>query len=299
MNRSNTYILQRNAMVFSVVLWLCVLIVSIGVQAVNHANNEKIAQQRTAEVTFWLVVSGKADGNAPTVENQLALDLRPVAGDDEAMVNFIGDANSYGGITDAIGYSPFYANNCDECGHLTTEFQRKLELVADGKVNKVIGEIDTDVDTEGYDLSFVGPMWFNVLVGYLVVGLAVFATARLLEGPNDPEDYPAVYLISPVGAFLTKVREHSHATASERKKRAAFPDYMDLIDRADRQLSQMADGPDKVTLQGQRNRIAAEVEEQMSKASRDRSDDELAALQVEMEVSTSFLEDQDAAEESL
>jgi hypothetical protein len=123
----------------ALLVWLAVATIS-GASA-NHTYHSQLnhASQRSH---FWRVVAGQDEDSAPTVDNKLAYDLRNVINGNSGKITvntFTGDSNSYGGVTDALGVSPF-DNSCgNECGHLTPYMKASLNEVKGGQLQSVIG----------------------------------------------------------------------------------------------------------------------------------------------------------------
>lgn len=129
----NRGLIGRAALVWAVIaavllVWLAVAAISSA--SASHSYHNQVSHAQTRD-HFWQVVTGKADGSEPTVDDTLALDLQQLK-TTKQIDSFQGDSNRYGGITDALGVDPFDDSCGSECGHLTSYMRSTLEKVQAG-----------------------------------------------------------------------------------------------------------------------------------------------------------------------
>lgn len=121
------------AIASALVVWLVVAAIASAVHTHNQAG--ALDHWRTRG-HFYRVIAGEEDASAPTVENKLALDLKPLSRGE--LSRFQGNSNAYGGITDALGVDPFDGSCGIECGHLTGAVQGNVTRAKSGAVGVVI-----------------------------------------------------------------------------------------------------------------------------------------------------------------
>jgi hypothetical protein len=139
-------------LVIMLFLIACAVGGSVGSQALTHNINQDIAEQQATKAHFYRVIAGEESDGGPTVDNQLATDLRNATD----LRDFRGHSNTYGGIADAIGEDPFVSEGCQECGALTPEFRTNVEQVKNGQLDRVLAREVHTVDTSGFSATPFG-----------------------------------------------------------------------------------------------------------------------------------------------
>lgn len=127
-------------------------------------------QRRQAEKTksFYRAVAAGTPVGGQGPLGKLAADLQELEA--TRIVDFRGDSNRYGGITDQLGFDPFDGPNCSECGRLDHDVQMALFDIKEGKLDRVLAEIDEGVEESDGAPKPSAPVWFLWLVslpGYL------------------------------------------------------------------------------------------------------------------------------------
>lgn len=188
------------AMIFVAVI----LVASVHNSGVNSANHQIEARHH-----FWQVVAGQTTPSAPTVDNKLALDLRVALhsrNPSQAINNFTGNSNEYGGITDQIGVDPFSGQSCHECGPLSSYMKDRLGEIRNGNVAEVVA---TDKPTgHKYSTSWV---WILALVWLISLPLMLY--------------------------FPTLTRRHKLKSVEE-----VFPEDGRMIDKLDKAMRELPPG---------------------------------------------------------
>jgi hypothetical protein len=185
--------------------------------------HEQVAENR---IHFWRVIAGQETASSPTVDNQLANDLK-VALEKDQLAEFRGTSNQYGGISEALGSDPFAGESCKECGPLSGEMLVDLITIRNGDVDKLVAS------------ERVEPWHFEFWrVGFSSLLVLLF--------------------FSPV-VIWERVREHR----LQRKMRECYGDSMNDLDEVDRVLAQVSlrwgDHPQVKALQGARDDLVRDM----------------------------------------
>lgn len=194
----------------AVLALLLVWLVVAGVSgAASNRSYESELREAQARASFYLVVAGERSPRVGQVEDKLGGHLNQIPAD--RLGDFQGDSNRYGGITEALGVDPFTGECGTECGHLTPDFQEKIEIVKAGGADAVIeGERP---EQEG-GLSSSVPLILIVL--WLATGVAAY--------------------------LLLMVRIRAARVGQQQSLREAYPDECREIDRLDAVMKALPPG---------------------------------------------------------
>lgn len=284
---------HRLVAAFAVLIVLAVTTVSAVIQTASQ--NQATAAQEAAEneAFFWRVVAGE-DSGGPTVDVQLARDLRGLSASE--VQAFQGNSNRYGGITDAIGYDPFDETglNCFECGPLDPYTKDNLALIRAGQLDQVLAGTEVPAPEEGLTLTPFGMSMVSYLLILWIIGgpitLAIahysakftnerYAAVRRFDdlwGEDESVDRGQVLLAPSFFLPYLAYRSLTHRRFQERV-RDAFPDQMQAIDHFDRALERApVDAGTWQLLREKRNDAVRELESQTR--SGEGTDDEVNAL---------------------
>lgn len=283
--------------------------ISAGNQAYDHAKQRDAARVAASEAHFWKVVAGEESGTAPTVDNRLASDLATRLDDPDAIRDFRGDSNRYGGISDAIGYDPFDGAglDCVECGPLDAETMAKIEQIQAGKLDEVIGDLNLVAD-DTFTLTPAGisfQSWYGLL--WLVGGpLTLLSAHAALKNDSRPENRVALtdvdtepmsnariwlgFLAPPVWVWRIATQRRASDRFWDRLSES-FPVEVKLVRRVDRALKddESVDAHTRIKLQTLRDRVLGEI--QVQSLTQEDNNTELHRLAEQLEQASAFFDD--------
>lgn len=255
---------QLRLVAIAAVAFSIVIIISILIQSQGHSSNRKLQAKNDTEQHFWRAIGGVDSTAAETVENQLALDLKAVLDNEDAIANFRGDSNRYGGISDAIGYDPFNGTGqgCVECGPLDDSVQANLRLIASGNLNRVLASTNTTYDTSGYTTTPFGWSWgITRALGYLLIGTTSYLLALRIQGQSGKPDMQS-FLSNPLLWSHYRIKELKTSSDDEETVRTMFPSLAETLDDIDRNLDTMPSSQDRRDLKKIRDDVMIELKRQ-------------------------------------
>lgn len=261
------------------------------VSAIDRNDAQERAEVAQQEAHFWQVVAGEAPGSSPTVDNRLARDLSEILGDTDAINDFRGSSNLYGGISSEIGFDPFdgTGQSCVECGPLDQEVRENLALIDAGRLEDVLTPLDVDVPSTGLEFTPFGwSVSSSLLVLWLLGGpVAFFGAARQDEGWEDglreAGDAEKIQLIAlaPTLFLPVMVWSHVHNKRLRRKLERTFPDLVHELDSIDSQLDRLPQTDQVKEIRKFRDDVFVELRSQAT--GEDLSDDQVQDLQRKLE----------------
>jgi hypothetical protein len=159
-------------------IWLAWAVFAFGANQAKDSNyRDKLDAAKTQQV-FWRVVAGREQGNESGVLNKLANDLRATPASE--LVDFRGDSNRYGGITEALGYDPFNGPNCQECGPLDDAVVADAIEIKKGGLQAVVARLQPPKPDH-----VSGPPLVLWLVWLVSLPLAVFGYKRYAQHRHE------------------------------------------------------------------------------------------------------------------
>ncbi len=254
-----------------------VLLLASGViQYTRVQQNHRLQHRNDAQVQFWRSIAGYTH-SGDSVDDRLAQDLRGILDDPEAIQNFNGSPDLYGGIIDAIGYDPFSGANCSECGPLRGDVKDNLDLIRQGKINQVVTQTKVNYNTS-YTFTLFGVSWLMQIVFlYLFLGPLTFYGAYVIAD-QDPDLNLQMFLSVPFMYLWEKFSSHRSGKKDDSEARRQFPEYCDLLDNVDEAISELPHGPERQTLIDQRNEVRVELLRQVHSSHNAKSQDEMREL---------------------
>lgn len=281
------------------------LVGSVAVQAAHNDNERDNADRAASQAHFWRAVAGDVSTDAPTVENQFAEDLAALSNTE--LREFRGTSNRYGGLVDQIGFDPFDERglNCFECGPLDQRTLTNIKLVRSGQLRVVLATVHVDTDNDYTLTPFGWPVWWTVIVYYLLVGhgsyllVGLFTQPRVRPNddrwePNRTMNFVAPFLWAAKVWEVRGERERIRSGVAEK-----FPDLMALVDSVDRELEAMPEGDEKRSLVEARDAVFDELRRQTRQSERGRDNDRLKELFVDLQGASNQLDARDSALQEL
>lgn len=323
MNRRHQLLLAMQTKIAALLFAVLTVVGTVagGTQAIQHHQHQQAVATAQARAHFWKVVAGTEQPTSATVDNTLASDLHARMGpsviiDDPNSFNrlsqrvedFRGDSNSYGGITDAIGYDPFADESlpCKECGPLDAQTKHNLLLIQQGNLKVVLAK-DIPHFSSKYTLTpggmgvipFAGLVW--LMGGPLTLaaahrrlmfkdrmnqdrslkyGIRQFADLSWsMNGENDGAKL-ALMAMSPSFFIPFTAWRAANKRRFEKKMRNSYGSEMDMVRAVDNTLAKVSlrhgDDPKVQALQKTRETLVDEIQS-LTRSSQDGSMDALVA----------------------
>jgi hypothetical protein len=192
-------------------------VITLATREDAYEKNRSSSRAATHQVHFWRVVAGR-DESRGTIGDKLATDLRDYP---KSPASFVGDSNSYGGVSGELGFRPMDSCNGD-CGHLTSSTRIELQAAKKGNVPEVA------------PATAHGAPWIY-WIGLLALFLAV----------------PCGFLLIP--RWRNRRR---HETMSEQ-----FPEETRLVDKLGATAKSLPTGKEQLELYGLQKRLQEELTE--------------------------------------
>jgi hypothetical protein len=169
--------------VMAVIVTIVMALVTATYAIADHAASNQ-ATGASARVHLWRALASQEEPTGYLITDHLIRDLQPLLGPidpsaqglPQAVKDFAGSTNLYGGITRELGgYEPFVGTGLggEENGHFTSDMLGKLLLIKQGKVDQLVEQEEQIIN---------GPDWSNLIwwfIGtWLVASLILLAIAH-------------------------------------------------------------------------------------------------------------------------
>lgn len=294
----------------------CGAFVGVMIGQDNDFEAEDQWEEQVDRETFYLMVKGDVEPNSILV-GEFVEDLQERLAQpnpQQAVADFRGNSNLYGGIEDNLGFDLFDERGlqCEECGPLRQDVQK---ILVSGTVPRAGAEPSADYTTTPFGWSWpLTALFYVVVVGNLsliivhsVMKLDInYRDVRLRDLPWDDtkdSDIKSMVILAPLVALPAKYRHEAQERGEDAELRKAFPSHMNLIDAIDKALAKAHKSRKSSEAVWQltvaRERLYAEMVRQCDEGETEGDEDALAELGEQVKESLAFFDARTSAKNEL